>query len=219
MRRQVPLFITFASGLVMIVQYYFATWNWLGDMLTEWFQIITAFAYILGAASLMMVNGRRIQRRSPGWIYNLVLLLSLALTLGLGLLVRKPGYTPIDEGMPFDWLFRFVFTPLSATTFSLVAFFIASAAFRAFKAKSIEATLLLVTAFLVMLLRVPLGEQIWIHTPLLNHIDIGDLVDRVIMGGFNTAGQRAILLGASIGLISISLKIILGIERSYLGGD
>ncbi len=219
MRRQVPLFITFASGLVMMVQYYFATWNWLGDMLTEWFQIITAFAYILGAASLVVVNGRRIQRRSPGWIYNLVLLLSLAATLSLGLLVRKAGYTPIDEGMPFDWLFRFVFTPLSATTFALVAFFIASAAFRAFKAKSIEATLLLVTAFLVMLLRVPLGEQIWINTPLVNHIDIGDLVDRVIMGGFNTAGQRAILLGASIGLISISLKIILGIERSYLGGD
>lgn len=219
MRRQVPLAITFLSGLVMIGQYYFATWNWLGDMLTEWFSIITAFAYILGAASLMVVNGRRIQRRSPGWIYNLVLLLSLAVTLVLGLLIRKPGYTPIDEGLPFDWLFRFVFTPLSATTFALVAFFIASAAFRAFKAKSIEATLLLVTAFLVMLLRVPLGEQIWINTPIINMIDIGDLVDRVIMGGFNTAGQRAILLGASIGLISISLKIILGIERSYLGGD
>lgn len=38
------------------------------------------------------------------------------------------------------------------------------------------------------------------------------------MGGFNAAGQRAIMLGASVGLISVSLKILLGIERSYLGG-
>jgi len=35
----------------------------------------------------------------------------------------------------------------------------------------------------------------------------------------NSAAQRAILISAALGIIGSSLRIILGIERSYLGGD
>ncbi len=219
MRRQIPLVITFVSGIVLIFQYYFSNLNWMGDLVAQWFQAISAFAYVLGAASLVVVNGRKIQRQAPGWFFNLVLLLSLFTTLFLGLLWSYPGHTPVAEGTAFDWLFKYVHTPLSATMFSLLAFFIASAAYRAFKARSIESTLLLGTAFLVMLFRVPLGEKLWKVVGLNNFLDISWFIDTIIMGGFNVAGQRAIQVAAAIGLISMSLKILLGIERSYLGGD
>lgn len=119
---------------------------------------------------------------------------------------------------PYDFLFEYVYTPLSATMFSLLAFYIASAAFRAFKAKTLEAGLLLVTAFMVMLGRVPLGEILWDKIPFINAVPISKIIEDWIMGCFNTAGQRAIMLGASIGVISVSMKILLGVERSYLGG-
>lgn len=213
MRREVPLIITFLSALVMIVAYYVPPVESVPEMLQEWFLILTVFAFILGIGSLILVNGNKIQKGASGWGYNALLLVSFFVTLGFGM------FAGIKEGGVFDWIFNYVYNPLSATMFSLLAFFIASAAFRAFKAKTLEATLLLLTAFVVMIGRVPIGEYMWNAVGIGNYFSLNTLIDSWIMGGFNTAGQRAILLGASIGVISVSLKIMLGIERSYLGGD
>lgn len=218
MKRQIPLLITFLTGLLMVTQYYIVPLNFLGEKMANWFGAISAFAYVLAAASLYVVNGKRIRDRVDGWPYNIVLLVSLTTTLYIGLLHDIPGHRPIDENTPFDWMFKYIQTPLSATMFSLLAFYIASACYRAFKARSIEATLLLSSAFLVMLFRVPLGEKLLAlmgGSP----TTMNWFIETILMGGFSNAGQRAIQVAAAIGLISVSLKILLGIERSYMGGD
>ena len=218
MKRQGPLFVTFLSGLLLIAQYYFVPLNFIGKELAGWFQAITAFAYVLAAISLYGVNGKKIRDRAKDWVFNLVLLISLTATLIIGLFFNYPGHQPTDENTAFYWMFDYIFNPLSATMFSLTAFFIASASYRAFKARSVESTLLLSSAFLVMLFRVPLGEVLW-GGVFGDNFPISYFIDTFIMGGFNNAGQRAIQIASAIGLISVSLKIILGVERSYLGGD
>lgn len=219
LKRQGPLILTFLVGILLMAQYYFVPLNFIGKELSGWFQSISAFAFVLAAASLYAVNGKKIRDRADGWFYNLVLLVSLSGTLIVGLFFDYPGYQPVDENTAFYWMFDYIFNPLSATMFSLTAFFIASASFRAFKARSIESTLLLGSAFLVMLFRVPLGEVLWAKFHLDRIVDITWFIDTFIMGGFNNAGQRAIQIASAIGLISVSLKIILGVERSYLGGE
>ncbi len=92
--------------------------------------------------------------------------------------------------------------------FALLAFYNASASFRAFRARNLEAALLLVAAALIMIGRVPLGEAIF--PPI-------TAVQQWIMEFPNTAAKRAIMIGVGLGMTATALKLMLGIERAYLG--
>lgn len=124
------------------------------------------------------------------------------------------------QGNPFWWVYEYVLQPLMTTTFAVLAFYVASAAFRAFRAKNLEATLLLGTAFIVLLGRTYLGVQLTAWVPdALSAFKIDQMIV-YIMKIFNTAGNRAIMIGIALGIASTSLKVLLGIDRSYLGsGD
>ena len=114
----------------------------------------------------------------------------------------------IDSGTLYDWLFTHLQAPMMTTMFSLLSFFIASAAYRAFRARTIQATLLLGTAIIVMLGRIPIGQAIYAGLP-----DIANW----IMSVPNTAVQRGIIIGAALGGASTALRIILGLDRTYMG--
>jgi hypothetical protein len=102
--------------------------------------------------------------------------------------------------------------------FAMLAFFVASASYRAFRARNAQATVLLLAAFVVMLGRTPFGDWISKVVFLPDGWGISNL-SNIIMNYFNVAGQRAIMIGIALGTVSTSLRIILGIERTYLGGD
>ena len=100
--------------------------------------------------------------------------------------------------------------------FALLACFIASAAFRAFRAKNTEAIILLSTAFIVLVGRTYAGTALtgWMPEALQF-----DNLTGTIMNVFNLAGNRAITIGIGLGVVSLSLKILLGVDRSYLGTE
>lgn len=205
MRLQVPLVITFLVGVFMAVQFFVPHEIGQGgyETLLTWARLVAAFALVLGIASLLRTHGDKIRRRRRDWPYSVVALVSFAIMCVLGI-----GWGHL-EGTSFDWVFRHIQVALDATMFSLLAFFIASAAFRTFRARSIEATLLLATAVVVMLGRVPIGELLHGRMP-----DVSEW----IMNFPTIAGKRGILLGVALGAVATALRIILGIERSHLGG-
>ena len=206
MKNEVPVAIAFIAGMLMIVSLFsphplFAR---PAAVMRGWAIIITAFAYVLGVANIARISAGTVRNRGRDWQFKVVLLLSLGAMLGTGL---AGG---IQSGSPFDWGYMNVMVPMQSTMFSLLAFFIASAAYRAFRARSVEATLLLVTAVIVMLGRVPVGERLWSGLPAFTEW---------IMEVPNMAAKRGIMIGAALGAISTGLKMILGLERSYLGSD
>lgn len=125
---------------------------------------------------------------------------------------RSPGLRKLfdtGDGPGFQWLFDNALVPLDSTMFALLAFFMASAAYRTFRARTPEATVLLIVAVIVMLGRVPVGEMIYHRMP---------QVSEWFMMWPTVAAKRGILFGVALGSIATSLRIILGIERSHLGG-
>ena len=72
-----------------------------------------------------------------------------------------------------------------------------------------EAVILLIAAVLVMLGRVPIGAYLYDGLP---------TFAQWLMAVPNMAAKRGILLGVSLGAMATSLRIIFGVERSYLGG-
>ena len=205
MRLIIPLAITFTAGMIMILNYFIPhqPFKLLGDNLQEWYLIVASGAIFLGAANLMHVHFRKIRLKLKNWKYSPVTIIGFLVMFVLGLIYG------VVEGKPFDYLFLNMVAPMGATMFSLLAFFVASAAFRAFRASNWRATLLLTSAFLVMLGQVPIGAMIWDKIP---------LAKVWLMSIPNTAGQRAVMIGAAMGVVATSLRIIFGIERSYLGG-
>src|SRR5207237_9358523 len=94
----------------------------------------------------------------PGWGYSVILYLAMLVTMAVGLFWSN-GQTRVNGVQTgFGWIYDYTMVPLQATMFSILAFFIASAAYRAFRARTREAAVVLVVAVVVMMGRVPLGQ-------------------------------------------------------------
>jgi len=214
MRREIPLLITAIAGFGFVIQYFIPHWpfNKLSDWFSDWFSIVQACAIVLGALNLMKISAVKVMNRKSDWGYAAVIIITFILMCVVGFAGGRDFRNP---GTAFDWLYNYTYIPLSATMFAILAFFVASASYRAFRARNFEATLLLVAAFFVMLGRVPVGYSLSFFMP--EGWQLSDLASWV-MAVPQAAGQRAIMIGIGLGIVSTSLRIILGIERSHIGG-
>ncbi|SYZ73232.1 conserved membrane hypothetical protein [Candidatus Zixiibacteriota bacterium] len=234
MRNTLPIIIAFLSGLIMVVGFFLnpAT-TFLGNTeeeVLQWASIVGGFTLLLGVVSIVRVNAKTVSQKKKGWLFNLATLISIfamaipsvvpfTTTSNFGKVLYKifpeswASLFGTAPGSIYDWLFNYMDSPMMATMFAMLAFYIASAAYRAFRARNAEATLLLLTAVLVMLWRIPMGEAFL----KLFSDNIPVYINTYIMNGANAAVQRGIVIGAALGAASMSLRIMLGIERTYMG--
>ncbi|RME58194.1 MAG: hypothetical protein D6780_07130, partial [Candidatus Dadabacteria bacterium] len=103
----------------------------------------------------------------------------------------------------YDLLYLGLFVPLGSAMFSLLAVYIAAAAYRAFRIKNVETVLMMTTAVIVMLGQIPFG--IWIYKDL-------PLVRAWLLEVPNSAAFRAIKIGAAVAGLVMALRMWLSIE-------
>ena len=210
MKRQGPILVAFIVGMLMMIQFFTPNPFFLRlyNVLLDWKQVVLGCTFILGTWSLIRYHMTRIQRKQDNWQYSYVTL------AGLGFMVLAAGIWKTTTG-PYPWLFNYIQVPMQSTMFSLLAFYVASASYRAFRARSVHATLLLLAGALVMLGRVPIGAY-FSGTVLGVEISLVEISDWMLNVP-NLAAKRGIMIGVGLGMTATALKIILGIEQTYLG--
>ncbi len=208
MKKSIPILIVFITGIVMVMQYFVPhAWSeFLFTYANDFVIVIGILALPLGIFSLMRGTVNKARKDPKERFYALATIAGF-LVMVLAGLQREQFTTP---GSLLQNLFYYIMIPCQATIFSMLAFYIASAAYRAFRVRTMLASVLLITAFIVMLRIIPLPEPLssW-----------NSSLVQWILAVPNMAAKRAIIIGVGLGAISYSMKIILGIERGYMGGE
>jgi hypothetical protein len=202
MRKQLPLLLTAAAALWLVLCKFV-------DKLTvgyatttdQWYLLVLAVMTMVGAVNLTRIHGTNIQRRRSGYYNSILLLVALWVYMAVGIYYG-------NKHVNYRWVYDCTIAPYEATMFSLIAFFISSAAFRAFRIRTLEGALLGLAAIITMLGNVPIGAVISDQIP---------VAKTWITNIPNGAGFRAIRIGIYIGTFAACLRIALGLERAHLG--
>ncbi|HZT40756.1 MAG TPA: hypothetical protein VFA07_01135 [Chthonomonadaceae bacterium] len=227
-RRYVILALTFIGGLYYALEFFLPVHPMpapddptrVGNFLTQFLlpignitPVIGGFAVGLGVVNLSQVHGKRLLRNGLSAFESLAFFLSMIAMCAVNIL-QQAHPNAINKNLN-ALLYNGGLQQLDATMFSIIAFYIVSAAYRAFRIRSLEATLLLVTAVLVMLGQIGVGQ--WIthlapRTGFFSFLRVEVLRDWILKVP-NAAAVRAIAFGLGIGALAIALRIWLGLER------
>lgn len=203
-------------------------------------QVIAGFTFLLGIYNLCRLHGNAIRRLREGWINSLAFYLAfIAMTLfsfwrdwnvffgppstteaakGAGIPLWVRDTTPANAALPHDvytLLFEGLLRNLEATMFSILAFYIVSAAYRAFRIRSGEAAVLMIVALVLMMGQVPLGMAVtnWIPQEHALAIFRIETFSQYVLTAVNSPAQRAIQFGLGLGSLAMALRIWLSLER------
>ena len=177
-KRQLPVIIMVSIGMLTLLAHFIkieSISTWVEEDSLLWFDIIAAFAIFLGAFNLLKIHFSKIIKKKRDYPYSIILILGFASMIFAGFLYRGSGIQKDwgdhiqDKDSLFTWMFDSLFYPLDATMFALLAFFVASASYRAFRIRNFEASLLLAAGVLVMIGAVPIGAYIpsWVFVYIL----------------------------------------------------
>jgi hypothetical protein len=203
MINRVSIAVAFVVGIFMVAQYFIDSYTTdvLYGMMLDYYQIIFAVTMLVGGISLVRFHSNKIRRDAESRFYSVATIVSVVFMV-VSAAIFGTGVTS-----PYQWAFINLQAPMQATTFALLAFFVASAAYRGFRVRSKPAFVLALAAVIVLVGRSAFGDMISEKLPelagwVLNHP--------------SAAAKRGVLVGIGLGSVATALRVILGIERSYL---
>lgn len=190
--------------VILVSDYFFAIAGLgpIAEILRQFAVVISNIALGLGVISLLRIHGKNIQRKAEKkWLYSLITVVTFFTVFLLGIIN--------SNGDQYKWAFGNVYTTLQQTMYASTGFFIVSSAYRAFRARNIDAALLLIAGCIVVFTNAPIGEVIWSGFPVIGDwlLDTGQL-----------PGYRVLMLIAGFGTIVYAYRVITGNERGFFGG-
>jgi hypothetical protein len=205
LQRDLPVIIAFILGL-MVVASQFIVIPGIKDLVSiviPWGAVMANFVIGLGIVTLTTLHARNIMKQVSGkWVYSVAFLVAMFGWIILGLFIGR--------GDTYTFWYSNLNRALQDATFSLMGCFVLTALLRAFRARSIETTVLIISVCLSILMRVPIGAAIWSGFP---------TIGSWILSVPNKAANRAIIMASALGVTVFTLRVFLGREKGFLGGD
>jgi positive regulator of sigma E activity len=198
-KKELHRLVTSVVGVIVLLSFFIkqATINEMAAVFQNWGIVVGAFALGMASLNLMRVHFRKIKDRSRDWFTSVILLVFL-----IGVTIA--GIIQSTSGPIYSFWFNNLYNTCHATVGSLLAFYVATAAYRAFRAKNTESVVLLVSAIIVMVGMAPIGYLLSPRFPA-----IADWLINIM----NMSGQRGIMITAGIGGIAASIRVLVGIDR------
>jgi uncharacterized membrane protein len=200
---QIPVYLSAIFGILMILEHFFPMPGVISNFnvtMRSFTTVIAAAALMLGIVFLTIAHARTISQQKSGWYYSIFYMISLVITIGLGLMsVRNES---------FLWIYDNMTSPVGAALYSLTAFYITSAAYRVFRARNWNAAILLVCGFIVLAMLIPIGGML-----LPPVVPIGEWLRSYP----SSAGFRGMIMGTSLGIMGLGVRVFIGRQKEHLG--
>ncbi|MGC4047924.1 MAG: hypothetical protein QM758_29365 [Armatimonas sp.] len=220
-RKPLIALVTFISGAIYALEWFWPVGadgksNFMTPYLKSFSDLVTVlqgFALGIGVWSILTVHLRRVAQRRENWGFSVVLLSGIfAMAIPYFLNSARPNrYNQAVYAFAFDGAYN----ALNATMYSVVAFYIVSAAYRAFRIRSVEATVLLGSAALIMLGQISLGQALTIWIPnsgFAANFRVENAANW-ILEKINSPALQAVELGIGVGALAMALRLWLSLER------
>lgn len=177
------------------------------DQLFAYLTAVLTAAFAIGIINLTRIHWNNVKRKRPAWKFSVILLITMYLMAVVSMITSPFAIDPQSFVIPqyvvafarpiWEFLYYKMLVAINATLLSLLAFFIASAAYRAFKIRTFESTILLVAGLLVIIGQAPISDLIWPGF---------SAIRDWILTYPNVAGQRGIYIGAALGILAFSVR-------------
>lgn len=192
-----------ASGLIVLLGYFYPDQlAALRLVLIDWAIIIAGMAVLVGIFNLAAVQMEKIRARQRGGAYGALLVISLIVTFGLGLILGP-------ENPYMRLTMDAIIVPAEASLMAILAVTLIYASIRLLRRRVDVLSIVFLTVaviFLILIMPTPLG-------PLPGNQALLDF-----LGMFSGGGARGLLIGIALGTLLTGLRVLFGVDRPYGGG-
>jgi hypothetical protein len=202
-KKNIPLIVTFLIGIILVFEWFIPTdiGNQVGTGIRESGIIINSFAVMAGVIGLYLNETRKIMRKRDDWPYSVWMIIVVSLYIAIGVPL---GY----QSDTYQWIYNSILMPLGATMYGAISFYIAAAAYRVLKFRSLQAVVLLLPAMILILGNTPMLTSFWT-----GFVDIGSW----IMSYITQPVYTGIMVGVALGTMATGVRTLLGLETGWLG--
>ncbi|NJN67956.1 MAG: hypothetical protein HC884_15240 [Chloroflexaceae bacterium] len=172
----------------------------LAFLLINWAAVLVALALVVGLVSVAGSHVMRVLRQKEDWGYSLVLLAAMFAVIGIGV----SGVTLAEE--PVRRFFHAVYEPLTSSLLALLAFFSLSTIIRALHQRTRENLVIIAVALVVLVTQIPPVASLPLVTETMQWLD----------QYIALAGARGLLIGAAVGTLVATMRVLLGFDQPYL---